>query len=155
MTGVLLLPAILQMLAMLADEGWYHRRRGLPKWERLGHPLDTLSVAACYGCLVGTTPGPNSLVAYVGLASFSCLFITKDELVHTRLCSASEHWLHAVLFVLHPIVFLAFGIIWWSGQNLWLIRAQAAATLSFACYQLLYWSVPWNKPVQSQIASEP
>jgi hypothetical protein len=155
MIGVLLLPAVLQMLAMLADEGWYHRKRGLPKWERLGHPLDTLSVAACYGCLVGTSPGPHALAAYVGLAAFSCLFITKDEFVHSRLCDAHESWLHAVLFVLHPVVFLAFGVIWWSGQNTWLIQAQLAATVAFAAYQLLYWSVLWNPPVRSQIASDP
>jgi hypothetical protein len=155
MVGVLLLPAFLQTLAMLADEGWCHRKRGLPKWERLGHPLDTLSVAACYGWLVATSPGAHGLVGYASLASFSCLFITKDEFVHSRVCDAQESWLHAVLFVLHPIVFLAFGVIWWSGQHLWLIRAQLVATMAFAGYQLLYWSVLWNRTIRSQVVSDP
>jgi hypothetical protein len=157
MTGVLLLPALLQMLAMLADEGWCHRRRGLPRWERLGHPLDTLSVAACYAWLVASNPGGHALAIYVGLAAFSCLFVTKDEFVHARVCDGPESWLHAVLFVLHPIVFLAFGVLWWSGQGAWLVRAQLAATLVFCGYQLLYWngSVLWNRSTRSQTIAGP
>lgn len=157
MTGVILLPALAQMVAMLVDEGWFHRRRGLPRWERVGHPLDTLSVAACYGWLVASTPGPRALAVYVALASLSCLFVTKDEFVHVRLCDARESWLHAVLFVLHPVVFLVFGVVWWSGLHPWLLRAQLGATLAFCGYQLVYWnwSAPWNRSPRSQTASDP
>jgi hypothetical protein len=146
MLVLLLMPAAVQALAMLVDEGWYHRRRGLPRWERLGHPLDTLSVAVCYAWLVIERPdAPHALAVFVGLALVSSLFITKDEPVHARLCRAGEHWLHALLFVLHPIVFVAFGAIWWSGRHPWVLRAQLALTISVMLYQLLYWSVPWNR----------
>ncbi|HEX4446698.1 MAG TPA: hypothetical protein VH044_08180 [Polyangiaceae bacterium] len=162
-TGVLLLPALLQMLAMLFDEGVFHRKRGLPRWERLGHPLDTLTVAACYAWLVANRPGRHALAMYVGLAGFSCLFITKDEFVHARYCEAGEGWLHAVLFVLHPIVFLAFGVLWYSreagpgsGQlGAFILRAQLVATLAFCVYQVLYWSVPWKKLSRSQAITDP
>jgi hypothetical protein len=156
-TGVLLLPALLQMLAMLADEGVCHRKRGLPLWERLGHPIDTLSVAACYGWLVASSPGSRALAIYIGLAAFSCLLVTKDEFVHARVCGALESWLHAILFVLHPIVFLAFGFIWWSRLDGWVVRAQLAATLMFCVYQLLYWnwSALWNRMARKQTASAP
>src|ERR1019366_3333568 len=43
-----------------------HQRRGLPRWERLGHPLDTLSVAGCYGWLVATGPGSPAPAGYLG-----------------------------------------------------------------------------------------
>ncbi|MDP9149932.1 MAG: hypothetical protein M3O36_08350 [Myxococcota bacterium] len=143
--GVLLVPAFAQMGAMLLDEGWFHRRRGLPKWERLGHPLDTLTVAACYSWTLVRAPGqPHAVAIYVALAAFSCLFVTKDELVHKRACEGWETWLHAVLFVLHPIVFLALGLVWASASSAWLLRAQLALTLAFAAYQLVYWSLPWN-----------
>ena len=158
-TGVLLLPALLQMLAMLFDEGVFHRKRGLPRWERLGHPMDTLTVAACYAWLVASSPGPRAIAVYVGLAAFSCLFITKDEFVHARVCEPRETWLHAVLFVLHPIVFLAFGVLWYRGwytgeygPNGWILRAQLVATLGFCTYQILYWSVPWKKLYRNQVA---
>jgi len=83
MVLLLLLPALLQMLAMAVDEFVFHRRRGLPRWERLGHPLDTLTAAACYGWLAFAPPSESStLGVYVGLCAFSCLFITKDEFVH-------------------------------------------------------------------------
>jgi hypothetical protein len=155
MLGVLLLPALLQALAMLFDEGWFHRRRGLPRWERIGHPLDTLTVAACYGWLVARPPGPHALAVYVLLVAFSCLFITKDEFVHARVCEAGEGWLHAVLFVLHPTVFLALGTLWYSGQAAFILRGQLAVTLAFGVYQVLYWSLTWKRPDRNQAASAP
>ena len=39
---LLYLPFAVQGLAILVDEFWFHHRRGLPRWERLGHPIDTL-----------------------------------------------------------------------------------------------------------------
>ena len=131
---------------MLVDEGWCHRKRGLGRWERIGHPVDTLSVAACYAWLVFVKPElPNALAIYIGLAAFSCLLITKDEPVHTRACDATESWLHSVLFVLHPIVFLGFGLVWRSGDHEWVLRAQLVLTLAFAAYQTIYWSVLWKR----------
>lgn len=144
MLALLLLPAFLQMLAMSADEFVFHRKRGLPRWERLGHPLDTLTTALCYGWLVLTPAStPHALVIYVGLCAFSCLFITKDEFVHSRLCEPLETWLHAVLFVLHPIVFLAFGLLWRAGVQPWVIGVELTLTLGLLAYQLIHWNLPW------------
>ncbi|HEX3849894.1 MAG TPA: hypothetical protein VHW01_02940 [Polyangiaceae bacterium] len=141
MLGLLLLPAALQALAMLVDELVFHRKRGLPRWERLGHPLDTLTAALCYGWLVAMpVKNAHALGAYVALCAFSCLFITKDELVHARLCEPLETWLHALLFVLHPVVFLAFGVVWYSGAHDWIIKAALGSTLGFLSYQVAYWS---------------
>lgn len=145
MIALLLLPVVLQMVAMAFDEGVFHRRRGLPRWERIGHPLDTATVALAYGWLVLTSPAaPHALPVYVALAVFSCLFVTKDELVHAKECSPAEGWLHAVLFVLHPVVFLAFGLLWWRGEAPWVLRGQLVMTVAFALYQVLYWSVFWK-----------
>jgi hypothetical protein len=69
--------------------------------------------------------------------------ITKDELVHARSCAPLESWLHAVLFVLHPLVFLAFGLIWWSSLGLWLVKTELLLTLGFGLYQFSYWT-PWS-----------
>ena len=92
MIALVLVPAALQALVMLVDEGWYHRRRGLGRWERLGHPLDTFSVALAYAWLA-THPQASrgALVGYVALAVLSSLLVTKDEPVHARECSAGEH----------------------------------------------------------------
>ena len=147
MLGVLLLPAALQALVMFADELVFHRRRGLPRWERLGHPLDTLTAALCYGWLVVVPASTaNALGIYVALCAFSCLFITKDELVHARLCEPLETWLHAVLFVLHPIVFLAFGVIWQLGLAPWAPKAALALTMMFGAYQVTYWAARGQEP---------
>jgi hypothetical protein len=141
---ILLVPAALQALAMLVDEAWYHRRRGLGRWERLGHPVDTASVALCYAWLLATRPGePRALPVYVALAFASSLLVTKDEPVHARQCRPGEHWLHAVLFVLHPIVFVAFGALWWSGARA-IIATQLGLTIALMVYQLVYWSLWWK-----------
>ncbi len=142
MLAWLLLPAALQGLAMFVDEFVFHRKRGLPRWERLGHPLDTLTVASCYGWLVAVPPSyPHALGVYVGLCAFSCLFITKDEIIHAKVCEPFETWLHAVLFVLHPIVFLGFGMIWFSGAGAWVLKGALASTLALLAYQFSYWNL--------------
>jgi hypothetical protein len=149
MSPLLPVPVISQMLAMFADEFIFHHRRGLPRWERIGHPLDTLSAALCYGWLVVVpATAPHALSVYVGLCAFSCVLITKDEFVHARLCEPSEAWLHAVLFVLHPLVFLALGMVWASADSAWLLKAELLLTVGFAAYQLGYWTLwrpRWSK----------
>jgi hypothetical protein len=150
MLALLLVPALLQMLAMAGDELVFHRKRGLPRWERLGHPLDTLSAALCYGWVVFVpVSAPGALVVYVALCAFSCLLITKDEFVHARLCQPMETWLHAVLFVLHPIVFLGFGAIWRQGLGSWPLKVELGLTLALLLHQLVYWNV-LRSPAQTE-----
>ncbi|HKO51452.1 MAG TPA: hypothetical protein VJV79_27275 [Polyangiaceae bacterium] len=151
MLPLLLLPVFLQALAMLVDELVFHRKRGLPRWERLGHPLDTLTAAICYGWLVAVpASSPRALAIYVGLCAFSCVFITKDEFVHAKRCEPRETWLHALLFVLHPIVFLALGLIWLSGTGAWVSKGALASTLALFTYQLVYWNLRTETATESQ-----
>jgi 2-polyprenyl-6-hydroxyphenyl methylase/3-demethylubiquinone-9 3-methyltransferase len=134
-------PLALQAVAMVVDEGVFHRRRQLPRWERIGHPLDTLTIVACLAWLLGVPPtAPHALTGYVALAIASTLFVTKDEAVHASQCSPGEHWLHAVLFSLHPIVLAALGWLWWHGESGWLV-AQLAVTATFGVYQVVYWNI--------------
>lgn len=63
-----------------------------------------------------------------------------DEFIHANLCSPFETWLHSVLFVLHPIVLSVFGLAWWIGSPIWIFQLQLALTLTFAIYQVVYWS---------------
>jgi 2-polyprenyl-6-hydroxyphenyl methylase/3-demethylubiquinone-9 3-methyltransferase len=141
MIAACVVPIALQALAMLVDEAWFHRRRELPRWERVGHPLDTLTIAACLAWLLAVPPSAqHALPGYAALAIASTLFVTKDEGVHARLCSAGEHWLHAVLFALHPIVLAAFAGLWWHGERT-LLGIQLALVLAFAAYQVVYWNV--------------
>jgi hypothetical protein len=138
------LPLGLQALCMLVDELYFHRARGLPRWERIGHPLDTLSVLSCYALALSLAPSPGHLGLYLGLAGFSCLLVTKDELVHAQRCPPLEHWLHALLFVLHPVV-LGVGALLWLGGERTLLWVSASLTAAFGSYQALYWNVPWKK----------
>ncbi len=157
----LLVPFVLQLSAMAADEIGFHWKRRLPRWERIGHPLDTLTVLACFAWLLLYPPNGSSIGIYAGLCVFSCLFVTKDEWVHHHCCTPGEHWLHAVLFILHPLVLLSAGMLWVSmnGSELaprWLrhdgyeravLLGNAALTLLFGLYQLVYWNLIWRSPL--------
>src|ERR1700722_2947989 len=112
MTWVVFIPFLVQGAAIFFDEFYFHVRRGLPKCERIGHPLDTLTVIACllYVILVPFTP--MAAFGYGALAVFSALFVTKDEWVHNEHCNAVEQWLHALLFLNHPLALLSAGLMW-------------------------------------------
>ena len=56
MLAVCMIPIVLQGVIMVVDEGWFHRTRGLPRWERIGHPLDTLTIVLCLAWLLATSP---------------------------------------------------------------------------------------------------
>lgn len=133
---LLYLPFILQGACMVVDEFYFHEKRGLPLWERVGHPLDTLTVFICYLYLLIGSP---DVMSYVALAGFSCLFITKDEFVHTKICGGLEHWLHAMLFVLHPLSFFSAYYVDRS-----FLQIQTAVIFTFMLYQAIRWSFPWR-----------
>ncbi|MES2273540.1 MAG: hypothetical protein V4487_05075 [Chlamydiota bacterium] len=160
-----LLPFGLQALAIAIDEGYFHYRRGLPKWERIGHPLDTLSVLVCMGYVLFVPFSRETLILYLCLATFSTLLVTKDEFVHKDHCPASENWLHAILFTLHPITLGCAGFIWPVVQGVevtpwiahWLnepaplkffLQVQFCSMTLFMFYQIIFWNIVWrNKPV--------
>ena len=138
---------------MAADEFRFHRKRGLPRWERIGHPLDTLTVVACLLWILCARPGNGAVFVFVLLAAFSCLFVTKDEPVHRSHCSAAEQWLHSLLFLLHPIV-LASAALLWPGGSLPIVRRLGfektfleiilVMMLGFATYQFVFWNFLWH-----------
>jgi hypothetical protein len=163
----LIIPFVLQMLCMVADEFYFHSQRTLPRWERLGHPVDTLTVLLCWGVVLFVEPTPLAIALYAALSVFSCLFVTKDEWVHTTFCRAGEHWLHALLFLLHPLTFLSAGFVWrairspgapapafgwiqYEGFERTFFAVNAAVTLLFGLYQLIYWNLLWKNALQAK-----
>jgi len=153
MHTLILLPFIVQAIVIVLDEYLFHLKRGLPKWERIGHPLDTLSVIGCF-IFVLLVPYDSSMIKYyVTTAIFSCLLITKDEFVHKHHCPAAEQWLHAILFVNHSVLLTAMGLMWprihgreifeWmpSVETLTLfLWIQTLFASLFCLYQIIYWN---------------
>ena len=155
----LFIPIALQGIVTVVDEVFFHWKRGLPRWERVGHPLDTLTMLSCMLWILCVPPGPTAGCIYAGLALFSSVFVTKDERVHKLYCPAGEHWLHAVLFTLHPLALISLALLWpaarsrpsdlaglilysgWERGALWAVFAMA---LLFGTYQLVYWNFVWH-----------
>jgi 2-polyprenyl-6-hydroxyphenyl methylase/3-demethylubiquinone-9 3-methyltransferase len=148
------LPFALQGLAMGVDEFGFHRRRTLPRWEWLGHALDTSVFLACLACPLLLPPVSAHFRIFGVLAVVSCVLITKDEFIHQRLCSGGEHWVHAVLFILHPIVLIATAVLWMSTGAAALaglsapsrdlarsiLLLQGLIVSGFLAFQIVYWS---------------
>jgi hypothetical protein len=158
LTTLLFIPFILQMIVIGIDEVVFHLKRGLPKWERIGHPLDTLSVLACLLFVQWVPYTALTLKWYVGLALLSCLLVTKDEFVHKHHCPAAEQWLHALLFINHPITLAATALMWpslhgaesvsWiSSSSLFspFLLVQSLSILAFFLYQAIYWNFIWRE----------
>jgi len=120
--AVWLLPVGLQGFLMLVDEFRFHWRRGLSRREWTGHVLDSAGLLLCLALPLLLTPTPAHLALYLALGAGSCALVTKDEFIHQRECTGGEHWCHAALFLLHPVVLMAVA-------GLWLCAFQAEATL--------------------------
>lgn len=139
------LPFVVQAVAILFDEFYYHHKRGLPKWERIGHPIDTLSLVACLGFVLWIPFSTKALLYYIILATLSCLLVTKDEWVHKEHCEGTEQWLHALLFLNHPLVLIGVGLLWWKGGGDLFFLGQFLFASLFCLYQTLYWNLVWKE----------
>jgi hypothetical protein len=153
--ALLAVPFVIQALALSFDEFVCHRRRGLPRWECIGHPLDTASVFLPVAVVIFRPLDLLSFIVFCLAALFSCLFVTKDEWVHARECNAVEHWLHSVLFVCHPLVFVSTGVLWswrdvphvfgldpqWNSVAQNAIFMQFSVLILFCLYQIIYWNI--------------
>ncbi len=126
---------------MVVDEFYYHKQRGLPLWEKIGHPLDTLTVLACFTCTSLYPPTEALLSVFIGMSAFSCLFVTKDEYVHHLYCSAGEQWMHSLLFILHPWCLLLAGWMWRLGGFENILTSQTLLLFIFMIYQTIYWNI--------------
>jgi hypothetical protein len=161
-----ILPFAVHALAMMVDEAWFHRRRGLPRWERWGHPADTATVLLCYVLALALEPTRGNLNLYVAAAAFSTLFVTKDEWIHARACGGGEMWLHAFLFALHPVLLSLVGAHWYLGGSATaaggadgshavfavFLAGQAVVTGLFMAWQALYWNGPWAPSLAMEAA---
>jgi hypothetical protein len=143
----------LQALFMWADEWVYHRRRGLPRWERWGHPLDSVAYLSALVVPALAAPAAPWIHLYIILAIFSCLLVTKDEWVHTEQCAAGEHWVHAVLFLIHPSVLIFVGLSWVSNEAVALRGSLPVLIGVFACYQIARWSGRRDTPRDRESAA--
>lgn len=153
---ILIVPFILQVMCMGVDELFFHHQRKLPRWERIGHPLDTLTVLLCFAWILGVPPSDFAISIYIGLSLFSCLFVTKDEWVHHTYCSAGEQWMHALQFIFHTLVLLCAGLLWpaihrhsstwveYVGFERTFFIGNFFLTFGFGLYQLIYWNFIWR-----------
>jgi hypothetical protein len=168
MKWIVFFPFLIQGAAILVDEIYFHHKRGLPAWERIGHPLDTLSLLICMGIVIFIPFSLTALKIYGAFALFSCLMVTKDEFIHKHHCPWAENWVHALLFILHPITLACAALLWpiiqhsqsfpwdypWLHEPVfftWLFYLQTGLIALFFIYQLVFWNFLWNKrPVIKQ-----
>jgi hypothetical protein len=138
---MLLLLSLVQAGLFMVDEFFCHRRRRLGRWERLGHPVDSLSISLPLFVAAFAKPEPEMVLLFVGLAVVSCLLVAKDEWVHARECSGTESWIHALMFMVHPTIFFAAGAAWWLDLAPLMRAVMPLLALTVAVYQFVYWNL--------------
>lgn len=162
MSYLSIVPFLVLGILMSFDEFYYHFKRGLPLWERIGHPFDSLTVFACaLFCYLSDFTSTN-IWYFILLFTVSIISITKDEFVHQKYCDGGEQWFHSILFILHPLMILGFGLLWYLSQTLTINRPgelyaigpslaksillfQTIAILLYTFYQIIFWNVLANK----------
>jgi hypothetical protein len=145
MTSYFYIPFFLQIALISFDEFYFHVKRGLPKWERIGHPLDTLSIVVCFLYVILFSYSLKALIPFIILATLSCILVTKDEWVHKEVCDGKEQWLHAMLFINHPLVLISLGIMWAQGfASFTFLMTQFICSAAFCLYQTIYWNLVWK-----------
>lgn len=123
-----------QGIAMVIDEFYFHQKRGLGRWERIGHPIDTVFfILALWGALNADRLGSGGAWSLMLLSS---LIVLKDEFEHKRLTPPAENLLHGLLFMVHPLVLIA---VWIERASLgdWILIPP----LLFLIYQVLFWLI--------------
>ncbi len=141
-------------ILFFVDEIVFHRKRGLPRWERIGHPVDTFLTGIAHGYLVlNPLHAGGSVLTFGMLAIVSSIAISKDEWVHKAECTAEEMWFHSLLFILHPVTLICSA--WLSSQNLYLeiIRGQVFLIAAVLVYQIVYWNFLWKPNLASTTPS--
>ena len=153
--SVIFITIAFHALLMLFDEFYFHRKRNLPKWERIGHPFDTFFILICFFIIIYFPMTKVNLILYFSLSVFSCLFVIKDEAVHLKYCSKYEQYLHALLFILHPILLVILFFSWPSFTKPYfnyleyfaspllknVIYFQFGSAILFLFYQIFFWNV--------------
>ena len=140
MIYLLLIPFLLQASFILIDELYFHPRREVSRWERLGHLLDTFTVFICFLLTVIFPYSRTSLVGFLGVSIFSCLFVTKDEWIHSQKCTGTEMWLHSILFLVHPLVLISAALVWAGPEKYhWILKAQLMVLVFASIYQARMW----------------
>lgn len=128
----------IQGMLLVYDDLVLHQRRGLPRWERIGHPID----AFCFSLPIGLAAwkgSETSSTLYGGLSLLSCVIILKDEWIHVGRINALEATLHAALFVLHPVTLYLAWELAKTGQTFGLLLAWMAL-VGVVVFQIIHWN---------------
>jgi hypothetical protein len=127
-----------QGMLLMYDDIVLHQRRGLPRWERIGHPIDAFFFSLPIG-IAAWKGSETSPAVYGGLSLLSCMIILKDEWIHVGRIKALEATIHAALFVIHPVTLYAAWELAKTGQTIGLLLAWVALMSVFA-FQIIHWN---------------
>ena len=132
---------LVQVIVMTADEFVFHRTRGLGRFERVGHVVDTGVYFFAVIIPALFLPTKTALTIFAIIAVISSLVITKDEPVHARECGGKEQWCHAVLFILHGVLLISIGALWYAAPQSVLLKILPVLVFSWGFYQFYYWNI--------------
>jgi hypothetical protein len=107
--GLLLFTVFLSLHAL--DEHFCHRERALSRTERAGRLGELLLWLTLHGLVIFAVFTPALGALYAALATSTLLFLTRHEW-RGRVCTPREAGLHALQYLLSPVLLLTLGAMW-------------------------------------------
>lgn len=145
MTLTLLFLMILHVALLNVDEYYFHRKRQLCRLEVYSLLIDGALYLIPLGIAIFAPISDSWKLLYIAFATLSCLSVAKNEWFYHHI-EKKERTLHALLYLLHPILLYSFYLSWVENYfvhnlNFWIIQicylGFGFKTLS---YQIIYWN---------------
>lgn len=140
------LTTIIHGSLLLYDEYVIHKERGLTKREITGGIIDGFLYIATIAVTIFTSYSEQLAFLYISLATLSCLSIVFHELYYPDKIRKTERIIHALLYIIHPLILFAFYESWKSDmfQNnytYWMLQlGYFFLAFKTKTYFIIYWN---------------
>lgn len=145
------LTTTLHALVFFYDEYILHKKRVLSQKEVNSGLIDGLLFLSTVAMTLFTTYTKQLGYLYIALGFLSCLAILKHELFLPSDISPKERLVHAILYVLHPLILYAFYTSWkmnFFATNLtyWMLQlGYFALGFKAISYHVIYWNYIYER----------
>ncbi len=137
---------IFHAFAFAYDEYVLNKRRDLSQGEINSALIDGIIYLSTVAFTIFTTYSDVLGSLYVFLASCSCISIIKNEYFYPNNLPKIERIIHAILYILHPLILYAFYLSWkenffQTNMTYWMLQlGYMALGFKAMSYHVIYWN---------------
>ncbi len=128
------------------DEYFLKRKRELSQAEINSGILDGILFLFVVSLTIFTTFSESLGYIYIGFSGLSCISIVKNEFFYPKDIERVERIVHALLYVLHPLILYCFYASWKMGffvsdMTYWMLQlCYLILGVKTVTYHIVYWN---------------